>query len=83
MQNIVSIAAGNECSMALDNKGYIYRWGNLNLLNFQVPSNKQVTYIDSAFDHSLMVLSGGSVIMIGRDKDRSLVTRSPTPVVIK
>ncbi len=72
LKNIVAISAGSNFSLALDNEGYIWSWGDNasgqlgigNMMNKFTPvklSLENVKVISAGYNHALAVLQDGSV----------------------
>jgi alpha-tubulin suppressor-like RCC1 family protein len=81
--NVIAISAGLHYSLAILGNGRVVAWG-LNLNNrASVPGTAvDAISITAAYNNSVIALRNGSLITIGLRQQNSMITRTPTSIVL-
>lgn len=77
--NIVQIAAGRECSLAVRADGTLVVWGNSIYTNFPFSARRNVIFVDSDNQNSIVGLSSGAIIVAGNAVGNVMISRTTTP----
>ncbi|MFM7677941.1 MAG: RCC1 domain-containing protein, partial [Roseiflexaceae bacterium] len=77
--NIVQIAAGRECSLAVKADGTLVVWGNSIYTNFPFSARRNVIFVDSDNQNSIVGLRSGAIIVAGNSVGNVMISRTTTP----
>jgi alpha-tubulin suppressor-like RCC1 family protein len=79
LSNVVSIAAGRYCSVALKADGTVVAWGDKQYTNFLPKVTTGVGAVASEYNHSVVGLRNNGIAVAGPDV--YLIYRSRTPTL--
>jgi alpha-tubulin suppressor-like RCC1 family protein len=79
LSNVVSIAAGRYCSVALKADGTVVAWGDKQYTNFSPRVTSGVGVVASEYNHSIAGLRNNGIAVAGPDVYGIYRSRTPTP----
>ncbi len=76
--DIIKIAAGRECSLAVKSDGTLVTWGNLTYTSFPFTARRNVIFVDSANQNSIVGQSSGAIVVAGMAAGNVMSSRTST-----